>query len=63
MEKSDTGAEFAYFGDGPDDGELNVVDLSEHRTSFEARFPKVDDILDRLTADTLDVARIVGATG
>lgn len=40
-----------------DSRERTVVDFLVHRKSFDERFPKVDDILDRLSTDAQIVAR------
>ncbi len=37
--------------------ESNLVDLMAHRASFDDRFPRVDDILDRLSFDAQVVER------
>ena len=34
-----------------DTDHTNVIDLHAHRTALDSRFPKVDDILDRITVD------------
>lgn len=35
---------------GFDDAKEKIVELAVHRSAFDARFPKVDDILDRLSS-------------
>ena len=53
-----TSAEFYH---APDSDQLDSVDsslinLAEHRKTKSDRFPKVDDLLDRLTDSTQNVA-------
>ncbi len=35
----------------------NIVSLNAHRTAFDTRFPKVDDLVERLTQRTQAAAK------
>lgn len=39
-----------------------VIELSSRRAAFDARFSRVDDLLDRLTQDTQIAAKTNGVT-